>query len=53
MFAFLYIFYKFFEGILLTGEVWKSFSFCQRHPSVLPNILSFSIASALGQVGHT
>lgn len=36
-------------GILLTGEVWKSFSFCQRHPSVLPNILSFSIASALGQ----
>ncbi|XP_046846944.1 solute carrier family 35 member B1-like [Xenia sp. Carnegie-2017] len=36
-------------GIVFTGEIWKSIAFCQRHPSVLPNMLSFSIASALGQ----
>ena len=35
--------------IVLTGEIWNSIAFCQRHPSVLPNMLSFSIASALGQ----
>jgi hypothetical protein len=35
----------------MTGEIWNSIAFCQRHPSVLPNMLSFSVASALGQVG--
>ena len=43
---------SFCEAIVLTGEIWNSIAFCQRHPSVLPNMLSFSIASALGQVSY-
>lgn len=36
-------------AVFMTGEIWNSIAFCQRHPSVLPNMLSFSVASALGQ----
>ncbi len=41
-----------FLGIALvaTGEIWTFAAFVQRHPSVLGQLVTFSICSALGQV---
>jgi len=36
-------------ALLVTGEGWQFFSFVSRHPSVLWQMASFSVASALGQ----
>ncbi|XP_075033328.1 solute carrier family 35 member B1 isoform X4 [Mixophyes fleayi] len=36
-------------GILFTGELWEFLSFTERYPSIIYNILLFSLTSALGQ----
>ncbi|XP_075206342.1 solute carrier family 35 member B1 isoform X1 [Anomaloglossus baeobatrachus] len=36
-------------GIIFTGEVWEFISFTERYPSIIYNILLFSLTSALGQ----
>ncbi|XP_075702691.1 solute carrier family 35 member B1 isoform X1 [Rhinoderma darwinii] len=36
-------------GIVFTGEVWEFISFTERYPSIIYNILLFSLTSALGQ----
>ncbi|XP_053310061.1 solute carrier family 35 member B1 [Spea bombifrons] len=36
-------------GIVFTGEVWEFLSFTERYPSIIYNILLFSLTSALGQ----
>uniref|UniRef100_A0A8C6TV94 Solute carrier family 35 member B1 n=1 Tax=Neogobius melanostomus TaxID=47308 RepID=A0A8C6TV94_9GOBI len=36
-------------AVLWTGEVWDFFSFTERHPSIIYNILLFGLTSALGQ----
>ncbi|CAJ0941095.1 unnamed protein product [Ranitomeya imitator] len=36
-------------GIIFTGEVWEFVSFTERYPSIIYNILLFSLTSALGQ----
>lgn len=36
-------------SLLTTGEVFQFVSFCERYPYVLFHILSFSLASAIGQ----
>lgn len=38
-----------FVALVLTNEIITFIQFLSRHPSVLPNILIFSLASALGQ----
>ena len=37
-------------GMFLSGEGIEAVGFVQRHPDVILNILSFSLASAIGQV---
>ena len=39
-------------ALLATGEGWEFVSFIQRHPSVVWQLATFSIASALGQVSQ-
>ncbi|XP_069093904.1 solute carrier family 35 member B1 isoform X1 [Pleurodeles waltl] len=36
-------------GIVFTGELWEFLSFAERYPSILYNIMLFSLTSALGQ----
>ncbi|XP_041431476.1 solute carrier family 35 member B1 isoform X1 [Xenopus laevis] len=36
-------------GIVLTGELWDFLSFTERYPSIVYNIVLFSLTSALGQ----
>jgi len=36
-------------GLLVTGEMWDFIGFVQRYPYVIGHLLTFSIASALGQ----
>lgn len=36
-------------AVLLTGEVFDFIPFIMRHPSVIPNIVLFGLASAIGQ----
>lgn len=36
-------------ALLATGEIWDALSFCSRHPEVVPEIITFGFASALGQ----
>nr|CAD44563.1 endoplasmic reticulum UDP-Glc/UDP-Gal transporter [Xenopus laevis] len=36
-------------GIVFTGELWEFLSFTERYPSIVYNILLFSLTSALGQ----
>ncbi|KAG8566581.1 hypothetical protein GDO81_013302 [Engystomops pustulosus] len=36
-------------GIVFSGEVWEFMSFTERYPSIIYNILLFSLTSALGQ----
>ncbi|XP_064644610.1 solute carrier family 35 member B1-like [Lineus longissimus] len=36
-------------GVLVTGEVFNFVAFVSRHPTILIHMLSFSVASALGQ----
>ncbi|XP_069809577.1 solute carrier family 35 member B1 [Dendropsophus ebraccatus] len=36
-------------GILFTGELWEFLSFTERYPSIIYNIVLFSLTSALGQ----
>ena len=36
-------------SLLTTGEIWDAISFCQRHPQIIPEILTFGVASAFGQ----
>lgn len=38
-------------GMFLSGEGRDAAEFVQRHPHVILNILAFSLASAVGQVG--
>ena len=38
-------------AMALSGEGVEAIGFVQRHPMVILNILAFSIASAIGQVG--
>ena len=39
-----------FTALLTSGEVFQFVAFCQRYPHVLIHILTFSLASAIGQV---
>jgi len=41
----------FIPALVTSGEVFQFVAFCQRYPSVLLHIMSFSLASAIGQVG--
>ena len=43
----------FITALLTSGEVFQFVAFCQRYPSVLFHILTFSLASAIGQVGSS
>lgn len=43
----------FLAALLTTGEVFQFVSFCQRFPHVLLHILTFSLASAIGQVWYS
>jgi len=36
-------------SLLATGEIWEALSFCTKHPEVVPEIITFGFASALGQ----
>jgi len=36
-------------ALAFTGEIWDFIGFCQRHPAVLGQLATFSVASALGQ----
>lgn len=42
----------FIPALVTSGEVFQFVAFCQRYPSVLLHIMSFSLASAIGQVGY-
>lgn len=37
-------------ALIVTGELFDFLGFIQRHPSVLWDLMTFSVASALGQV---
>lgn len=37
-------------ALLLTGEIFEFFAFIHRHPFVIWDLMTFSVASALGQV---
>lgn len=36
-------------GLVATGELWLAIDFCSRHPAIVPEIITFGIASAMGQ----
>jgi len=36
-------------GLLITGEAWEATAFCIRNPSIIPHLVTFGLASAMGQ----
>ena len=50
--TFFFFFPNFSLGLIFTGEGIAFIGFAYRHPSIIYNLLAFSIASALGQVSQ-
>jgi len=36
-------------ALIFTGELWEGLAFCQRHPSVYPDLVWFGLCNAIGQ----
>ena len=36
-------------SLLATGEIWEALAFCSKHPEIVPEIITFGFASAVGQ----